>query len=126
MLETRDKLITFEAWFFTRRRIWLHGSGVIAAYTIGLAARSFGHSWMFEARGKPSCIDFSHIWVSGALAASGDPALIYNYAAFSVVRSALGSAVDCVPVLNQFVYPPIYLFFVYPLGLMPYVAAFVA
>jgi hypothetical protein len=122
---TRDKLITLEAWFFTQRRMWLYGSGVVVAYAIGLVARWVHHSWLFFPDGKPSCIDFSHYWVSGRLAGSADPALVYDFSTFLAARAALGAADACfVPVLNQFVYPPTYLFFTYPLGLMPYVAAF--
>jgi hypothetical protein len=122
----RDKLITIEAWLFTQRRIWLYGSGVVVAYAIGLIARFFLHSWIFQADGKPSCIDFSHMWVTGTLAGSGDPALVYNLSTFSAARADLGGADACMPVLNHFVYPPTYLFFTYPLGLMPYIAAFAA
>jgi hypothetical protein len=123
----RDKLITVEAWLFTQRRIWLYGSGAVVAYAIGLVARFFRHSWLFEADGKLSCIDFSHYWVSGSLAGSADPALVYNFSTFSAARADLGGADAClVPVLNQFVYPPTYLFFTYALGLMPYVVAFAA
>jgi hypothetical protein len=59
-----------------------------------------------------------------ALAGSGDPALVYNLSKFSAARADLGGADACMLVLNHFVYPPTYLFFTYPLGLMPYVAAF--
>ena len=36
------------------------------------------------------------------------------------------SGVSCMPAVDHFFYPPTYLFFTYPLGLMPYVAAFAA
>jgi hypothetical protein len=90
-----------------------------------LVARFFTHSWIFQADDKPSCIDFSHFWVSGALAGSGNPPLVYDFSTFSAARADLGGADVCM-VMNHFVYPPTYLFFTYPLGLMPYVAAFAA
>jgi hypothetical protein len=122
----RDKLITIEVWFFTERRIWFYGSGVVVAYAIGLIARLLSYSWIFQADGKPSCIDFSHMWVTGTFAGSGDPALVYNFSTFSPALADLTGADACSPVFNHFVYPPTYLFFTYPLGLMPYVAAFAA
>jgi hypothetical protein len=125
MVILREKLITIEAWLFTQRRISLYGSGTVVAYAVGLVARLFTHSWIFQADGKPSCIDFSHFWVSGTFAGSADPALVYNTSAFSAARADLGGANACM-VINHFVYPPTYLFFTYPLGLMPYVAAFAA
>jgi hypothetical protein len=122
----RDKLITIEAWLFTQQRIWLYGSGAIIAYAISLVARLYWHTWIFHLDGKPSCIDFSHFWVSGNLAGSADPALVYDASAFSAVRAGLAGADACISVMNHFVYPPTYLFFTYPLGSMPYVAAFAA
>jgi hypothetical protein len=122
----RDKLITIEAWLFTQRRIWLYGSGAIIAYAISLIARLYWHTWIFHLDGKPSCIDFSHFWVSGSLAGSADSALVYDASAFSAVRAGLAGADACMSVMNHFVYPPTYLFFTYPLGSMPYVAAFAA
>jgi hypothetical protein len=121
----RDKFLALETWLFTQRRIRFYGSGVIVAYAISVVARSVTHSWIFEADGKPSCIDFSFFWVSGALAGSGDPALVYDVSAFAAVRSDLGGTDACM-LMNHFWYPPTYLFFTYPLGLMPYVAAFAA
>jgi hypothetical protein len=121
----RDKLIILEAWLFTQKRIWLYGLGAVVAYTIGLIARFFTHSWIFQADGNPSCIDFSHFWVSGAVAESGDPSLVYDFSIFSAARTGLGGS-DVCTVMNHFVYPPTYLFFTYPLGSMPYVAAFAA
>jgi hypothetical protein len=122
----RAKLTTIEAWLFTEHRIRFYGWGVLLAYAIGLTVRLFSHSWIFEADGGPTCIDFSHMWVTGSFAGSADPALVYNDSAFSAVRAELGGADACLPVLNHFVYPPTYLFFTYPLGLMPYVVAFAA
>jgi hypothetical protein len=125
MLKARDKLARFEAWFFTERRIRFYSAGVVVAYAIGLVARLLTGSWLFQPDGKPSCIDFSHMWVSAALAGSADPALVYDSAKFAAVRTNLGGTDACV-VMNHFVYPPSYLFFTYPLGSMPYVAAFTA
>ena len=124
-MSLQDKLISFEIWLFSQRRIWLYGSGTVVAYGIGLVALFFTHSWIFQAEGKPSCIDFSQFWVSGTLAGSGNPALVYDFSTFSAARADLGGADTC-RVINHFVYPPTYLFFTYPLGLMPYVAAFAA
>src|SRR5260370_14347879 len=101
----RDKLVTIEAWLFTQRRIWLYGSGAVVAYAIGLVARFFTYSWIFQADGKPSCIDFSHFWVSGTLAGSGDPALVYDFSTFSAARANL-RGVDACLVINHFFFPP--------------------
>jgi hypothetical protein len=98
---------------------------VLVAYAIGVIARLLTHTWIFEANGKPSCIDFSFFWVSGAIAGSSDPALVYNVSAFAAARSDLGGTDACM-LMNHFWYPPTYLFFTYALGFMPYVAAFAA
>jgi len=119
----RDKATQIEAWLFSERRIWLYGSSTLVAYAIGLAARFFTHTWMFEANGKPSCIDFSHYWVSGVVAASATPSAVYDSSMFALGRADLGGTAACM-VMDHFVYPPTYLFFTYPFGLMPYAAAF--
>lgn len=123
----RDKVVTIEAWFFTRRRMALYASGAVVAYAIGLVARWFQHSWLFFPDGKQTCNDFVYHWVSGVLAGSGDRTLVYDFSTFSAARAALGGGDTCMaPVLNQFVYPPTILFFTYPLGLMPYITGFAA
>jgi hypothetical protein len=121
-----SKWLDFEDKIFTERRLHLYGVGVVAAYAISLVVRfSFG-SWLFHSNGGPSCIDFSHFWVSGSVAGSADPAAVYNDSAFSAARTTLAGADRCMRGINHFVYPPIYLFFIYPLGLMPYAPAFAA
>jgi hypothetical protein len=122
----RDKLITFEAWLFTQPRIWLYGSGTVVAYAIGLVARLFQHHWLFQEDGTLSCIDFTTMWVSGIFAASSDPARIYDDSAWSAAWKSLTSLEGCPLAQGHTSYPPTLLFFTYPLGLMPYVAAFAA
>jgi len=127
IISLRDKLVILEGWLFTPRRISLYAAGAIAAYTTGLVARWSLHTWLFFADGKQTCNDFVYHWVSGVLAGSGDRALVYDFPTFSAARAALGGGDACLaPVLNQFVYPPIVLFFTYPLGLMPYITGFAA
>src|ERR1700761_7838621 len=109
---SKDKLIIVEDWLFTQKRFWLYGSGVTVAYAIGLLVRLVTHTWLFQDDGKSSCIDFSHFWVSSAFARSQDPALVYDFLAFSAARSALGGTDACM-VINHFVYPPTYLFVTY-------------
>jgi hypothetical protein len=121
----RDGFIAIEAWLFTKQRIRLWAWGVIFAYAIGLVARLSSHSWLFHSDGRPSCIDFSHFWVSGKLAESANPAAVYIDSAFSATRAALTGVNACTSGIH-FVYPPIYLFFTYPFGSMPFVAAFAA
>jgi Glycosyltransferase family 87 len=71
-------------------------------------------------------IDFGWMWLSGKLAALGETAKIFDPAAFSAAQLAfyfpsLGS--DAGLLFNRFYYPPTFLFFTYPLGLMPYPVA---
>lgn len=122
----RDKLITFEDWLFTQRRIWLYGSGSVVAYAIGLVARLFQHRWLFQEDGTLSCIDFSTMWVTGIFAGSSDPARMYDDSAWAAAWKSLTSLEGCPLAQGHTSYPPILLFFTYPFGLMPYVAAFAA
>ena len=120
----RDKLITFEAWFFTQRRIRFYGSGVVVAYAIGLAERAFWHIWLFQENGQPSCIDFTTMWVSGIFAGSSDPARMYDDSAWAAAWKSLTGLEGCSYAQGHTSYPPLLLFFTYPLGLMPYISAF--
>jgi hypothetical protein len=126
MISLRYKLVTFEAWLFTERRIWLYGSGVVVAYAIGLGARLFQHRWLFQEDGTLSCIDFTTMWVSGIFAGSTDPARMYDDSAWSAAWRSLTSLEGCPLAQGHTSYPPILLFFTYPLGLMSYVPAFAA
>jgi hypothetical protein len=121
-----SKWLDIEDKIFTERRLHLYAVGVVVAYAISLFMRFSFDSWLFHPNGSPSCIDFSHFWVSGSLAGSADPAVVYNDSAFSAGRATLAGGDRCMRGINHFVYPPIYLFFTYPLGLMPYLPAFAA
>jgi hypothetical protein len=126
MLAARDKLITFEAWFFTERRIRFYAVGVLIAYAIGLAERAFWHIWLFQENGQPSCIDFTTIWLTGIFAGSNDPARMYDDAAWAAAWKSLTGLEGCSYAQGHTSYPPLLLFFTYPLGFMPYLTAFAA
>jgi arabinofuranan 3-O-arabinosyltransferase len=124
-----DKLTRFEAWFFTERRMRLYGSGVLVAYTIGLAARLYWHTWLFQESGQPLCTDFGAFWVTGTFAGSNNPARMYDVAAWSAAWESLTSLDSCYLAQGEYSYPhnsypPLLLFFTFPLGLMPYTVAF--
>jgi Glycosyltransferase family 87 len=126
MLEVRDKLITFEDWFFTERRIRFYVLGVLVAYAIGLAVKFSWHIWILQEDGKPSCIDFTTMWMSGIFAGSSDPARMYDDLAWPAAWKNLTGVEGCPLAQGHTSYPPLLLFFTYPLGLMPYLAAFAA
>jgi len=66
------------------------------------------------------------MWVSGTFAGSSDPARVYDGSAWSAAWWILTGLNDCKFAANglSFGYPPTYLFFTYPLGVMPYGIAF--
>jgi len=110
--------------FFTEQRLLAYGSTVAVAYAIRLAWRLFQHQWYLASYSKHGCIDFAWMWVSGAVARSSDPALVYKASAWSAAWRILTGLDDCKFAANGLGYPPTYLFFTYPLGLMPYSTAF--
>jgi Glycosyltransferase family 87 len=129
MPQARDKLTRFEAWFFTERRIRFYGSGVLVAYAIGLVARLYWHDWLFQENGKPLCTDFGTLWVTGIFAGSNDPAGMYADSAWAAAWKSLTGLDGCLLAQGPYsypqnLYPPLLLFFTYPLGFMPYAAAF--
>jgi hypothetical protein len=62
--------------------------------------------------------------VSGNFASSSDPIRVYDYSVFSTAQASLvGPHRPNFPPYHYW-YPPTFLFFTYPLGLMPYLTAF--
>src|SRR3984893_5816767 len=112
------KLLDIEDWIFTQHNLQLYGFGVAWAWTLFAGWLLFA-KWIND--GLRS-IDFCWIWVSGKLAPSSNPALVYDPAAFtSALNTFLGT--DVCRFLH-FSYPPTVLFFAYPFGLLPYMPAF--
>ena len=116
---------------FTERRIRVYGLGVLFAYVFGLAVKSFWHIWLFQQDSKPSCTDFTLFWATGIFAGSNDPTRMYDDLAWSALWKTLTGVVgDGCPLAEgpysypHNSYPPLLLFFTYPLGLMPYTVAF--
>jgi hypothetical protein len=124
-----NKLLAIENWLFTARRLRFYGTGVIVAYVITIARRAFNHQWITLHDGNMRGIDFGWMWLSGRLAASGEAARIFDPTAFSAAQLTFYFPFpepNSVVHFNRFYYPPTFLFFSYPLGLMPYLIACVA
>ena len=121
----RGKLREFEDRCFTPRNLRMYGLAWVASNAVTLAWFFLRGSWPFASKTRPSdCIDFGWMWITGRFAASGDPARIYDYASFATAQTNLFGVGNCV-LLTPFVYPPTLLFFTYPFGRLPFVAAFV-
>jgi arabinofuranan 3-O-arabinosyltransferase len=116
-------LVEIEDGVFTEWRIRFYGTGMAAAYALSLAWRLAHGQWIFLSDGRLRCTDFGWMWLSGNFAVSGDPAQIFDYATFSAAQLALFGRENC-PFFTPFEYPPIFLFFTYALGFLPYLVAF--
>ena len=118
-------LLALEGWIFNERRLQIYGSSVVAAYALG-GLVSWGLSrgvWAVLPDGSLSNIDFCWIWASGKLVASSDPSQIYDHSVYAAAQQMFYRPGECL-FMHQYIYPPAFLFFSYPLGLMPYLAAF--
>jgi hypothetical protein len=133
-----SKLFQIENRLFTNSRLCLWGSGAIFALGFCVARACFlppsgppqvnfgGTGWPYLPNGKPHCIDFGWMWLSGKFAVAGDLASVFNYPAFSDAQAAFfGPLLENCINFNRFYYPPTFLFFTYPFGLMPYTLALV-
>jgi len=118
------KLLAIEDRIFTERRILVCASTAAIAYMIGLVIRVLRHQWLVRDDGTQKCIDFTSMWVSGTFAVSGNAAGIYHTSAWQAAWQGLTGLKDCMLASGHISYPPTLLFFTYPLGLMPYSAAF--
>jgi hypothetical protein len=73
-----------------------------------------------DLRGEPVGTDFVSFWTAARLALSGASASVYDPAIHHAAEQAVfGPALDW----YAFFYPPVYLLYVLPLGLLPYFAA---
>jgi hypothetical protein len=101
------------------------GIGIAAGYALLLAYNIAQGKSIIDSAGHPACIDFCTIWVSGKFAAGSMPATVYDYSVFSAaMRTLVAPPAAGFPPFH-YAYPPVYLFFTYLLGLMPYFVAFV-
>ena len=121
------QLFAVEERIFTEHNLRLYGSGVviaIAVATIFAWRASVRGDWVVTRDGIIGTIDFCWIWVSSKIAASSDPIAIYDPAAVTAVYDKLFEPGECLFRHHQYIYPPTFLFMIYPLGFMPYLAAY--
>jgi len=121
-----SKLLEIEDRIFAERRLWFYGSNLVVTYGIAMVL-AWGLNqgeWVIRPDGSLPNIDFCWIWVSGKFAASSDPARVYDYAVFSAAQASLVGPPTGNALPYHFLYPPILLFFVYPLGLISYLTAY--
>jgi hypothetical protein len=120
-----SKSLALEDRIFAERRLLIYGSGVLIAYALGVLVswRRYRGVWAVLPDGSLSNIDFCWIWVSGKFAASSDPSWIYDHSVYAAAQDIYYPPSECL-FMHQYIYPPTFLFFSYPLGLMPYLLAF--
>ena len=117
-----DRLGEIEDRIFTEGRLRFYSFGVIASYLLALIWSLYKGQFLIGDDGRPTCIDFSWMWISGKLAASSAPVDAYDYNIFSSLRVALVGPASCI--LDHFDYPPTFMLFTYPLSFLPYLIAF--
>jgi len=117
------KLRNLENRVFTARNLRFYGPGFAVANITALVLAFFHGNWLFGPDGKLSCIDFGFLWLSGKFAALSDPSVIYDLAKFGAAQTDLFGPTSCV-LIHPFEYPPVLLFFTWPIGQMPYFWAF--
>jgi hypothetical protein len=120
----RSRWFKIEDRIFTERRLRFYGSGMVSAYLLSFAWRLFHGQWIFLSDGRPRCVDFGWMWLSGGFSVSGNITKIFDYSEFSVAQLALFGFHNC-PLLAKFGYPPTFLLLTYPLGFLSYRMAFV-
>jgi len=122
-----QRLSKLEDTLFTENRLLFLAIGIVLGYAGLLALKMSEGRSVFGPDGTSLCyVDFCTNWVSGKFAVSSNPAEVYNYSLFSAAQMAfVGPPSPGFPAYH-YAYPPTYLFFTYPLGLLSYFAAFVA
>ncbi len=110
--------------WLTMERMRVYSWMAIAIFVVVVAVwTALSLPSLVDPRGKPVGYDFIAFWSAARLAVEGHPADVYNWIAIEAAHRV------AVPTLGGKVflwhYPPTYLLMVWPLGLMPYVAALV-
>jgi arabinofuranan 3-O-arabinosyltransferase len=121
------KLFNVEERIFTEHNLCFYGSGAVIAIGAALILSWWGKArgdWVVTRDGSIGSIDFCWIWVSSKIAASSDPSALYDPAAVTALYDKLFNPGECLFRHHQYIYPPTFLFFIYGLGFLPYVAAF--
>lgn len=124
-MSCRSRWLDIEDRIFTERHLRFYGSGAVVAFVVAVLLwwGLYRGIWVVRPDGSLSTIDFCWIWVSGHFAASSDPSRIYDHAVYAAAQDVFYRPGECL-FLHQYIYPPTFLFFTYPLGLMPYLVAF--
>lgn len=110
---------------FTERRVLFCAIGITIGLAAVLALKIHDGKSVLGPGGRPACIDFCTTWVGGKFAASRVPAKAYDYARFAAAQKALVAEPAPGFPPHRYAYPPVFLFFAYPLALMPYFVAFI-
>lgn len=108
---------------FTERRIGLYA--VVIALTCVLLAIELWPILHADEAGR-HCLDFTWIWLIAKLAVSHAGAAIYDPSALAAAKVQFLGSQTCILDPGRLDYPPTLLFFIYPLGLLPYSAALAA
>jgi len=120
-------LLNIEERLFTEHNLYLYASGAVVAIAIALILLWWGKvrgDWVVSRDGTIGTIDFCWIWVSSKIAVSSDPSAINDPAAVTALYDKLFNPGECLFRHHQYIYPPTFLFFIYALGFLPYLAAF--
>jgi len=121
------KLFNIEERIFTERNLRFYGLGMLIAVVVPLILLWWGKvrgNGVVSHDGTLGTIDFCWMWVSSKFAASSDPGAIYDPVAVKALYAKLFGPGSCLFGDYQYIYPPTFLFFIYALGFVPYLAAF--
>lgn len=98
---------------------------LIGGYVVLLAMAAGRGAWLVRLDGTPAPADFNCFWAAGKLAVEGRSHDVYAWPALRAVLEGAGSrAVNgSAEAVFPFFYPPVFLLWLTPLGLLPYAGA---
>jgi arabinofuranan 3-O-arabinosyltransferase len=116
--ETRRRPNIFTDW-------WLQSFGfaLAALYLIYFAILYRAGSWIIGKTGLPIYTDFGFFWLAGIQAMHGNTAALYDPAQLARLQTALFQPSTFLYL--DWAYPPTFLLILAPLGLLPYLSAFI-
>ena len=109
---------------FVSWRLQAYGYTLAVFYTVCLAYMYWLGVWLVNAEGVPTYHDFTNIWVASTQAVHGRAAQVYDQAVQAKAQEVLVGAGRAI--FSTWPYPPSYLVILAPLGMLPYLTAFLA
>ncbi len=111
---------------FSAGRLWATGGIFVVLYATYLILALHSGDWIADRDGNILPTDFVWIWVGARFAWARDAAGAFDYVSFAAAQAPLTGLTHGIFPYYHWIYPPIFMLLIMPLGTLPYVAAYLS